>query len=654
MKKVYTIILFILIFNEVSSQERTFFASDNNFFWKPISFSGEFRTSTHYRGQEILRNYISEFQNSSRFSIGGLINSKSYIWHPNFLIIDVEAEYNPDFIKENFIVIPDQAETRTMKRISLKTTFFNKKSISLIATTDINQTYSNRENLTNIKTDTKQLGGLLSFSNKTLPLSFRFNQVKWKQEETQTDRISEMDQFNFTASASKSFYSNDKHNLVYSHDEYFFNNINLYSIRTFSDLISLDDNFNFDSKNKYTFRSRISYHNQRGSIDFKRLQANENLLLKLPLNFRFQSNYNYNNIEQELQNTINQSIKGILSHKLFLSLNTNVYYEYKKTEHTIYEEENYIYGGNIIYTKKISLKGRLNLSYNYRRQNHNTLNSPSSIQIINENHLLTDGQIELLDRAYVELNTIVVKDINGSIIYQENLDYILIERNNFIEIQRFPGGQIANNANVYVDYVVNLPEAHSYNSNLNRFSSSISIFNNLIELYFRAFNQDYVDLIDVDLLILNYYTQYQYGVRLDVKFATAGVEFDDYRSTIIPYEMIRYYITAQKSFNDRVLISLNGNIRDYYLVNDDISHLYTDISAKAVYRIFDLTKASLDLGYRKQIGSGIDLNLLTARLELTSQLRQLFLTLGLEKYNRDFLGEINNYNGIYFRLIRKF
>ena len=90
------------------------------------------------------------------------------------------------------------------------------------------------------------------------------------------------------------------------------------------------------------------------------------------------------------------------------------------------------------------------------------------------------------------------------------------------------------------------------------------------------------------------------------------------------------------------------------MVNDAINHLYTDVSAKGVYRIFDLTKASLDLGYRKQIGNGIDLGLLTARFELTSQIRQLFLTLGIEKYNRNFLGEINNYNGLYFRLIRKF
>jgi hypothetical protein len=102
------------------------------------------------------------------------------------------------------------------------------------------------------------------------------------------------------------------------------------------------------------------------------------------------------------------------------------------------------------------------------------------------------------------------------------------------------------------------------------------------------------------------------------------------------------------------LVSLNGNIQQYRLIEDQVEQLYTDISGKMVYRIIDQTKASLDLGYRKQIGSGIDLDLLTARLEFMTQFRQFMFTLGLEKYNRNFLDQINNYNGIYFKLIRRF
>ncbi len=654
MKKTFAIIVFGLIFCKGFSQGQMFFASDKNYFWKPLSFSGEFRTFGHFRQRDILTDYTEETQNSSRFSLGGMFSSDSYFWHPDFLLLKIQAEYNPDFIKEDFIVIPDQSETRTLKRLDIRTVLFNTKVISLNSYLNLNQTYSNRENLTNIKTNSKRWGSILSFSNKVVPLTFSFNQTKWQQEETETGRTSDMDQLNFTGRASKSFYSNDKHDLLYAHDEYLFNYIDLYRTQTFSDYLVLSDNFNFDSENKYNFRSRVSYRNQRGTTDFTKFQANENVTLKLPANLTFYTNYDYNNLEYEAQNTKTHNAKTSLHHKLFLSLNSDIFYEYRAMSHTVYNETYHTFGGNLYYTKKLLFNGRLNLSYNYRRQNFQTQSEPAAIQIINENHILTDGEIVLLDRPYIDLNSIVVTDLTGSIIYSENLDYIIIERNNYIEIQRFPGGQIANNQGILVDYTVNLPETYDYDSNFNRFSSNISFLNRAVELYFNAAKQNYVNTFNADLLILNYFTQYQYGIRSDIKFITAGIEFDHYNSSIIPYKMVRYYLTAQKSFKEKLLFSINGNFRDYYLTDEDIRQLFTDISAKAVYRIFDLTKTSLEIGYRNQSGTGIDLDLLTAKLEITTQFHQLYATLGFEKYNRNFLGEINNYNGIFFKLVRKF
>ncbi|MCF6364764.1 MAG: hypothetical protein L3J35_01035 [Bacteroidales bacterium] len=660
MKKTVIIILLTLITSWGFSQERTFFASDRFSFWVPTSFSGELSTFGHYRTQKILRNYLSETQNSSRFSVGALVRSKSYFWHPNLLKLDIEAEFNPDFIKEDFIVIPDQAETRTMKRLNIKTNIFSQKPVSLLTHADFSQTYSNRENLTNIKTNRKNWGAVLRFANKVVPLNFSYNHTKWNQEETEIGRMSDMNQLNFTGRASKTFYNNDKHDLVYSHDKFIFNNYNIFQSETFSDKITLNDNFYFDQKQNYSFRSRIAAHNQKGTINFNSFNVNESLLLKLPYQFIFQSNYNFNRITQELQelqepheNRTN-IINGSLGHKLFLSLNTSIFYEYRNTINTVFDESDQYFGGNIYYTKKIPLKGRLNLSYNYRRDKRINNSDPVTLQIINENHILTDGEITLLDRPFINRATIVVKDINGAIIYQEDLDYTIIERNNYIEIQRFPGGQIANGDAVLVDYIVNQPETYSYDANFNKFSASISVLKRMFEVYFKVNNQNFINLTDADLLSLNYYVQYKYGFRFDINYVTAGVEKDNYNSTIIPYEMIRFYATANKTINDRVILSLNANYRDYYLVYDSINHIYADISGKATYRIFDLTKASLNLGYRKQVGNGINLDLLTARFEVTSKIRQLYLTFGLEKYNRDFLGQINNYNGVYFRLIRKF
>jgi hypothetical protein len=636
------------------SQYPPYYNPEKKFMWAPISLNGELGIEGYYRTQKMVYDFLSDTQNSSRFSIGGLVDFKSYLWHPDFLMITIGAEYRPDLIKENFIVIPDQAETRTAKRLSLGVTLFNNKVITLNTLADFSQVYQNRENLTNVKTDSKQIRGLLSYSNKKLPVSISFFRNDWTQEETETGRMSMMDQMNLTGRVTKSFFSRDKHELSYSFDKNDFNYVNFYETNIRSHSLNLSDQFDFDQNGNYTFRSFLLYRSQKGSFEFNRFQANENLNIKLPLKFKFQSNYGSTILTNEDHRTVNQHIKNNLSHQLFLSLHSNIYQEYRNTRNTLYNEYDHIFGGNLNYTKKIPLKGKLNLNYNYQRQNHTTKNEQTTVQIMNESYVLTDGQITLLNRPYIEIATIVVRDETGTLIYIENIDYILIERNLYIEIQRFPGGQIANGTTVYIDYTVNLPETYTYDSNFHRLAGSISVFNGLVEVYARLSNLDFVNLENADLMTLNYLSDYQYGIRFDLKFTGGGIEYEDYQSSIIPYQSIRYYLTANKNFNDRLLVSLNGNIQQYRLIEDQVEQLYTDISGKMVYRIIDQTKASLDLGYRKQIGSGIDLDLLTARLEFMTQFRQFMFTLGLEKYNRNFLDQINNYNGIYFKLIRRF
>jgi hypothetical protein len=58
--------------------------------------------------------------------------------------------------------------------------------------------------------------------------------------------------------------------------------------------------------------------------------------------------------------------------------------------------------------------------------------------------------------------------------------------------------------------------------------------------------------------------------------------------------------------------------------------------------------------YRKQTGQSIDLNLFTARSEITSQINLLYLTLGVELYKRDYVGEVINFKGTYVKIVRKF
>jgi hypothetical protein len=207
---------------------------------------------------------------------------------------------------------------------------------------------------------------------------------------------------------------------------------------------------------------------------------------------------------------------------------------------------------------------------------------------------------------------------------------------------------------VYIDYTVQQPGSYSYGANNNHFSASVILLQRLIELYYRYSVQNYPKTDQADLLTLNYYRQHILGLRLDVGFARAGVEADMYESNIVPYRMMRYYIDMNWNLKSSLLLTLNGNIRDYRMIADEVNQLYANLSGKVVYRIGPRMRVSLESGYLNQRGANIDLDLLTARAEFLSTFNKLQLRVGLEMYRRLYMNSEFDFNGAYIQLTRRF
>ena len=89
-------------------------------------------------------------------------------------------------------------------------------------------------------------------------------------------------------------------------------------------------------------------------------------------------------------------------------------------------------------------------------------------------------------------------------------------------------------------------------------------------------------------------------------------------------------------------------------MDEFIHRKYSDITGGATYEFTPHIKLNLTVGFRKQRGPGIDLDLLTARTEFDMVFRQLYITLGADLYRRTYLNDITDYNGIYLQLSRKF
>ncbi len=621
-------------------------------FWRFTSLDGELNLKGFYRERHTTLNDVYEFQKSAYFSGGIKLNTKSYIYHPNFLQLDVGGEYSPGTDLDEYLITPDRSEVRTLKALNLGAKLFSNKAVTLSSFYNLSENYSNRENLTNIKTNTVRWGSSLFIRTKFLPVNVSYNNIKWDQLEIDNDRSFKTEQDNFEVSTLKSFGKNDRNEFSYSHNNYYRRDANSFEIQNKTDNFNLTNSLFFDKEKRYSFRSFMYDYNRKGDQAFHTFNASESLNFELPRNFRFRSVYNlYNHQQQGLlsnQNKINTS----LSHQLFSSLTSRIFYDYSVVNHSLYHETRNQAGFELIYSKKIPT-GDLNLSYNYTLLRNTMDNEDVSIPVYNENVRLIDGEITILSKPYINMNTVVVKDATGTIIYQPDFDYILIEKGAYTEIQRVPGGQIENNSFVFVDYVAIQEGSYKYDAISNRINANIVLFNRFLKFYYQGHFMDYNNIEKSELLILNYINQNIYGSRIKVGFVEIGAEYEDYNSTVNPFKMMRYFLNIQKRIK-RFTFSANGNIRDYDMVDEDIRRKYSDLSGSAAYQFNATTKLDFIMSYRQQRGPEIDLDLFRAGSEFTTVIRQIYITAGVDFYRRNYLGDDTDYNSVYLEIARKF
>ena len=624
--------------------------------WQIRNISGEIDLKGQYRQLESNFNEITEDQRSLYLLSGIKLNTSSSLWDKDILMIDLGGAYSPELRDETYITIPDRSEVRTLKKLDLKATLFNNKPVTLQGFYNYDQNYYNRELLTNVRSSNQLWGGILLLNNRILPLTLTYRNQKWDQEETQTGRNFNMDQELVEARASKSFSSRDRSELLYAHHDYLYRYADIHRTAHLIDRIAFNNSVFFDPSRKYNLNSRFSWYDQEGTTSFRRVELLEGLTMQLPHQLRFMANFNLFNLRDQFQTWDQLRTRASLQHKLFRSLTTRLYLEYSRINletGNLLRETDRRGGIDLRYSKKIPT-GYLNLSYRYYRHGHISDGITGILQVINEEQGLTDGEVTLLNKPYVEALSVLVKDASGALIYQLNFDYILIERGSYLEIQRVPGGLIPDGGTVFIDYSYEQPGSYSYAANNNYFAASILLFKRLIELYYSYAVQDYPKVEYGDLLTLNYFHQHIYGIRLDVGFARAGVESDRYSSNIIPYKMMRYYLDVNWNLKSAWLLTINGNIRDYRMIADEVDQLYANLSGKLIYRIGPRMKVSLEGGYLNQRGANIDLDLLTSKAEFRSSFNKLQVRVGLELYRRLYQNSDFAFNGAYIQLTRRF
>lgn len=625
--------------------------------WNLMEFTGGVGLQGTY-GTTTIESDFGLLNKVERSAYSGIANfdSKSYIWHPDLVVFDIGASYNPSVNKLAQIVRPDYAVELNRKSVDVSALFLRQKRLSFSTRANLSESFVNIENITNTKTNNTNFGGSIRYVNNFAPVNIGYDVRKSKVVYSNSDRV--LDQkgstLQFQSSKSWKWYARTNLEAVHRNDDNSYFSDRPYI--TVTDRITLTNDINFTRGRRYTLFSRINYFNQKINSNYNRLGFYERLNISLSDEMRWVTTSNYaiigsNNNKKQKQFTINSNV----SYQLYRSLLTRALASYTNAKSSFIKQNQYNYGISTRYTKKIPLDGTLRLNYTYNKRINKTNGLSNIIEVINEEHTLSDSEVILLANPNIFRNTIVVKDNTGTLVYDENIDYVLYETGNFIEIQRLPGGLITDNSKVLVSYSSNQNSDYSINSNSNVFSAGVNLFKGILNFNYNYSNQSFDNSSIIDYEAENYFKRTSFDGSVHYNFFDGSVQYEKYESELVPYERLSYNLNLHGTYGQHILYSLNYSVNDYSVIQEDgRSENRAYLTGMFAYTFNRNNKLNFMLGYNKRTVNDIGGNWLSGKLTYLKSIGQLNIAASVNFYETlsDFLK--SEFLGANISIIRNF
>jgi len=637
-------------------------AQNGNFkpsYWRLTQLSGNVSLSgTYNEGNNILSGINDETQNSS---LSGAISlfTKSYIYHPNLLSLDISGSYEPKIMNYQAIVRPDFSTTNSQRFIRMNTQIMKRTNYSVQTFYNYNESYSNRENFASIKSVSRYYGGVFNFRNTSIPLTLNYSNSKQDQLEVESNRQLVREEERLETVSNKDYGKKNHASLTLNRTLYKNKISNANNVPTFVSEVynfTLNNTLNLAKEKEVLLRSRLNYYSFNTRLnDQERMSFNNTFNAELTNRLTLSSQYNFNLQHLGEDTETNYQINNALTHRLYESLVSNISINYNAQKHALFSQSLRLLSANFSYTKKIPFKGKLRLNYAYRNTLVDREGEIAIIPVYNESYYISDSQIILLENSDVDIETLVIKDATGSIIYQEGIDYYLIVLGDFIEIQRVPGGLITNNSSILLDYSFIQPESYKLANSAINYGASIEFLTSKIQVFYNYSSKKYHDPRQMPYLKLDFYKRQKYGTKLKAGFINGGVEYDDFKSNIVPFKLLNYYVNMKGVLLKKLNYSLTYNRINYLMIAEEgRTQQFEYLTGNLAYAFNYKTNLNMDVAYRSQEVDALDIGWLTGRLSFRTRFNQLEVKTELNYYNKTFDGQDSNFMGASIQLIRKF
>ncbi|MEN8191400.1 MAG: hypothetical protein ABFS12_01205 [Bacteroidota bacterium] len=610
--------------------------------------------SNYYYLGTTLKTGFTEKQKTTQFNGLLSLDTESYILHPNFLQLGLGVLLRPGTRSDNFIVAPDQANITTAERVNFRADLFRQRVLNSNFYFNYDHSFIRRDFATNIENFRKNLGAGVNFRNPIVNFNFNYDYDDWLQDEIELDRFYASTRHNFRAQAHQNYGRNFTNKLTTSYTDF----VREYS---YNDLLIANKIFDANVNTRVSLTAPISinyyslilFNKQHGYDRRDKFQILQNVSSPLTSTLTFNGSYNYNHFKVDQISSNTNSVDLGLNHKLYQSLRSHINFRFSDYDQTFYSQKDNTFEAGVNYTKTIYV-GRLNLSYTYSRFGRSTESLSNVLSIFNEPHQLNDGSVELLINPDVFVNSIVVTDAAGIIVYQENFDYEIIERENYTEIRRILGGQIPNGGRVLVNYDHFRNSSYEYNSNNHRFFAGVSFLNNFIEVSYSGTEMNFDNLYNVDYVVLKLISQRIAALSFNFWGFSTGIEFDTFKSNIVPYESQRFFANYSEMISRSITLSLSSNYKSIYLTASRERQIFKDAVGRLLFMISPSSKLLFEGSYRSQRGYGLDLDLLKLKTEFQLTFRAIQLAIGAEAFDRTFIQEQRQFFNGYISIQRNF
>ena len=292
---------------------------------------------------------------------------------------------------------------------------------------------------------------------------------------------------------------------------------------------------------------------------------------------------------------------------------------------------------------------RVNLAYDYFRESQTA--AGDRIVVVGEKVRLTDGQVALLSQPNADASSIVVSSSDGTTLYQEGLDYRIVQRDGSTELQRVFGGRIANGETVSVDYTAASKASGSVDTEDHNDSAELELFDQRLVLYARRRE---VNTVGGDSLTFEEFADSAVGARFNWGVLSLGAEQQEYGSSFLSYRAYRFNQQMTLPLGEGTSLTLEASqSRTDYRNVDDLRDVDT-YSARYYLQATRRLRLELLGGLYRERGTVSDHDVTTAGLNMDYKLRQLETRLTYKYENEDTSGEERERHWLYLQAKRRF